>query len=534
MQYTSVLCAGVFLFSGCTATQLRYQTLNQASTVQTLTERQILFNLALFEDNQYAVPSQVTVTTGSASTANSVSPTFMSPLGTATVLMSQAADSTTSGLSTAVATTAANSVAGAVTNMTTASTTTGNSPSSTAGTSAGTTTTTTKGTTSGTTTTNTSGSTNGLTTTSQSTRPNKTLSLALTDNWMESWTLEPVGDSDALRRLSALYRFILGQSEVSPDTIGDDGKPIRGSENLKKVTAQFMCDYPIAQPTGAPNSSSMGAITTTTKTDPTTNSVQTTTTNGGDSKEEESVTLIFRCMDGGSDDYKVRTAKVSRSLLRLPECVVCIDENIAKLDLGAKNTEVAVRAAEKARTEADEAAKDAAAAQVEAAEAVKEAERHSDKNSAVFAAARKYADARAKEAAAAVNLALIARESSAEATLQVDKDRVLIADAGAFGSDVVLSTDPNVNSNSPKPFLNPALIFGLVQIKQPPECETICYIGASGHYRFYAYKPHTPDPRQSFHDFELLVNTATASGPAVSGEKKALAVQTSPSEFILR
>ena len=125
MVYTNIALVSLILLSGCTASQLRYETLNQAGTVESITEKQIFFNLEQFDKNPYAFPSQVTVIAGSASTTNSVSPTFMTPLGMATTVTSQLANTASSNVATALVATTSNSVATAVTNGTSSLTTNG-------------------------------------------------------------------------------------------------------------------------------------------------------------------------------------------------------------------------------------------------------------------------------------------------------------------------------------------------------------------------------------------------------------------------
>src|ERR1700728_1755425 len=105
MRIHQAIIVSFMVLSGCTATQLRYQTLNQAQTVESITEKQIFFNLGQFDQNPYAFPSQVTVIAGSASTTDSASPTFMTPLGMMTATTSQLAEMTTSSLATAAVTT---------------------------------------------------------------------------------------------------------------------------------------------------------------------------------------------------------------------------------------------------------------------------------------------------------------------------------------------------------------------------------------------------------------------------------------------
>jgi hypothetical protein len=45
MNHRKPIVVSLMLLSGCTASQLRYQTLNQAETVESITEKQIFFNL---------------------------------------------------------------------------------------------------------------------------------------------------------------------------------------------------------------------------------------------------------------------------------------------------------------------------------------------------------------------------------------------------------------------------------------------------------------------------------------------------------
>ena len=115
MRIHQAIIVSLVALSGCTATQLRYQTLNQAGTVESITEKQIFFNLEQFDKNPYAFPSQVTVIAGSASTTNSVSPTFMTPLGMATTVTSQFANAAQTSVANALVATTSNTVANAVT-----------------------------------------------------------------------------------------------------------------------------------------------------------------------------------------------------------------------------------------------------------------------------------------------------------------------------------------------------------------------------------------------------------------------------------
>lgn len=72
------------VIGGCASTQLNYNTLDLAASLDSLTTKQILFNLARTLEDPYAVPSEITVAAGTATTANSVSPTFSTPLSAST------------------------------------------------------------------------------------------------------------------------------------------------------------------------------------------------------------------------------------------------------------------------------------------------------------------------------------------------------------------------------------------------------------------------------------------------------------------
>jgi hypothetical protein len=347
--HQALICSFVFL-SGCTASQLRYQTLNQAGTIESITEKQIFFNLEQFDKNPYAFPSQVTVIAGSASTTNSVSPTFMTPLGMATTVTSQLANTASSNVATALVATTTNSVATAVTNGTSSVTTNGStamttntvgntvttgtanttqnalqvatangtSNSTANGTTGGTTNTSTVGSNGGNTTTNTTGNTGGTTDSSASTRPNRTLSLAMSDNWMESWTLDPVVNPDVLRRLSALYRYVLGETRTPGQQADNTDRNLKRSEfrewaktHKDGIDDQFMCEYvlPAAAGTGGPDAQT---TITTTKSEGLLSGTVTTTTKSGPEKsaggeEEKPVTLVFRCLV--DSELKYRSAR---------------------------------------------------------------------------------------------------------------------------------------------------------------------------------------------------------------------------------
>jgi hypothetical protein len=132
--------------AGCASSQLNYNTLDLASSSNDLITSQVLSNLGKFRSFPYALPSQVSIPSGSASTTNTITPTISGPLGPS------------------VTTTLANSAAAPLFN---ARTNTHLLPNATAGVTAG-------------------------------------------DQWSQNWTLTPLEDPDQLRRLRALYRFGAG------------------------------------------------------------------------------------------------------------------------------------------------------------------------------------------------------------------------------------------------------------------------------------------------------------------------------------
>jgi hypothetical protein len=84
MKYKSfLLLAVVVLVSGCASTQLNYNTLELGSTADKLLAQQVLHNIEKFIDSDTAIPAQITITSGTASTTNSLSPSFTSPLDNA-------------------------------------------------------------------------------------------------------------------------------------------------------------------------------------------------------------------------------------------------------------------------------------------------------------------------------------------------------------------------------------------------------------------------------------------------------------------
>ncbi|MCP3442005.1 hypothetical protein [Bradyrhizobium sp. CCGUVB14] len=132
---------------GCASTQLNLNALDLASTVNSLVSKQIVSNLGRTIDNQYAIPSQVDFAAGTVTTQNSVTPSFTDPFN--------AASTTTTAV--------ARTVAAATSTVSTG--------------------------------------------TFAATRASQSATISASDQWNQSWTLDPITDGDKLRRLRALYRF---------------------------------------------------------------------------------------------------------------------------------------------------------------------------------------------------------------------------------------------------------------------------------------------------------------------------------------
>src|SRR5258707_9376878 len=126
--------------SGCSSTQLNYNTADLASSLGSLMKSQILYNLAQALTDPEFVPSQVTISIGTAQTSNSVTPSIGVPLGPAVAV--------TSGVTTGVR----------------------------AGTQA----------------------------VNQVTNAALGLSIQVTDAWNQSWTMVPANSSNQLRRLRTI------------------------------------------------------------------------------------------------------------------------------------------------------------------------------------------------------------------------------------------------------------------------------------------------------------------------------------------
>jgi hypothetical protein len=75
--------SAALLMSGCASTQLNYNTLDVASTIESVYTRQALDNLSKIIDDPYAMPSQVDLLQGTVQTSYSVSPTLSVPFSDA-------------------------------------------------------------------------------------------------------------------------------------------------------------------------------------------------------------------------------------------------------------------------------------------------------------------------------------------------------------------------------------------------------------------------------------------------------------------
>jgi hypothetical protein len=144
-----------FSLAGCTTQLLTSNTLDQASTVDDLAIRQIIFNLAKTKENQWAVPSQVWVSQGQVTTRSSITPSVNDPLTSSVTNTSQ--------------------IVSQVVAATGALTTT-------------------------------------ATKTNASTRPNGTGTLSGVLEGQQNWQVVPLQDPQQLRRLQLLYQYGAGQA----------------------------------------------------------------------------------------------------------------------------------------------------------------------------------------------------------------------------------------------------------------------------------------------------------------------------------
>lgn len=330
-----------------------------------------------------------------------------------------------------------------------------------------------------------------------------------------------------------------------------------------------MCDYPIAQvaSNGTAAPAPTGTSTTTTvRTD--THEIETVTKPVEATKPSDTVTLVFKCWAGGGK-YRLKTAQVQRSQLRLPECVICIDENLDDLKVKLTRTKDLLQAADNAKvaeihqstvaadaaataTAEGDARASAVAASARALIALGDVELTQQPKSRkpdelkIAASDSRTEEESAKEATKVFEAAARnaeeeekkeqeAMEKRKAAVAAAQENQALVADAGAFDDE---STDnflhKDIKGEYKRPFLNPALIFGLIVDRPPLRCDSkVCYIGRSGRHHFFGNNDLSSDPRQAYHDFELLLSAATLPGTVVGG-KPVVAIQTSPTEAILQ
>jgi hypothetical protein len=141
-----ICVAACFLGAGCASTQLNYNTADLASSLSSLAKTQILYNLAQAISDPEFVPSQVTISIGTAQTSNSVAPSISVPLGPSI----------------------------AITNRVTGGTRTSTQVA------------------------------NAVTTAAPG------IGLQVTDAWNQSWTMVPANSAKQLRRLRTIYQFATG------------------------------------------------------------------------------------------------------------------------------------------------------------------------------------------------------------------------------------------------------------------------------------------------------------------------------------
>ncbi|CAN5892924.1 hypothetical protein BH11PSE3_BH11PSE3_28340 [soil metagenome] len=132
--------------SGCASTQLNYNTADLASSLGSLQKMQIFYNLAQALSDQDFVPSQVTISIGTAQTANAVNPGITFPIGP--------------------------------TFATTSRFTSANNPTSQF--------------------------------TGGATQAAPGIGIQFVDSWNQSWTMVPANSSNQIRRLRTLYQYVTG------------------------------------------------------------------------------------------------------------------------------------------------------------------------------------------------------------------------------------------------------------------------------------------------------------------------------------
>jgi hypothetical protein len=150
MKLRLVCVALAWVLSGCASAQLNYNTLEISSTVDHLVTSQVLYNIAKYVENPWAVPAQVNIPAGSVQTTNQLSASYTDPVNKALTAINT------------VATAAAKTV----------------------------------------------------TNTNQVVTAATTVTPSANDQWSQNWSLSPVIDGDQVRRLRALYRYVTRPEEV--------------------------------------------------------------------------------------------------------------------------------------------------------------------------------------------------------------------------------------------------------------------------------------------------------------------------------
>jgi hypothetical protein len=141
----ATIVGALCIVGGCASTQLGYNTVDIGNSVDRIITSQVLDNFGRFIGNPYAIPSMITLTNGTVQTQNSVTPMVTDPLSSMF----------------ATTNTVANVTKGATT-------TTGTIVGTVAG---------------------------------------RGLTVSANDQWMQSWTTNPIIENHILRRLRALFRY---------------------------------------------------------------------------------------------------------------------------------------------------------------------------------------------------------------------------------------------------------------------------------------------------------------------------------------
>jgi hypothetical protein len=80
MRLNILSTASALIISGRSSTELNYNTLDIASTTDSLLTRQVLYNLSNFLDSDIALPAQIVISSGTTTTADTVGATATAPL----------------------------------------------------------------------------------------------------------------------------------------------------------------------------------------------------------------------------------------------------------------------------------------------------------------------------------------------------------------------------------------------------------------------------------------------------------------------